>query len=423
MSYLFHENILQIAKQINQKGGQLYLVGGAVRDFLMKVPPHDTDYCVTGLSTIEFSNLFPEARMQGKDFPVFVIEKQEFALARRERKIGHSHTEFEMISDKQITIEEDLIRRDITINAMAIQVLTGELIDPFGGKQDLERKIIRMVSPAFSEDPLRVYRVARFASTLNFTVDSDTIKVMHEMKPELLYLPAERVFAEFRKGLVSTSPSQFFQVLRIADVLDVHFKEISDLIGVEQPILYHPEGDAYTHTLEVLEHVSQQTPLASVNSDEELTRFCALVHDFGKATTPKAEWPRHIGHEERGIELIHNFCTRIKAPNKFEKAGKLTSLLHMKAGNYPALRPSTKVRLFEQIASSRSISFEGFEIVAKADSKNQNLSFAKIANEVMKINATEEMRQKCTLEDGTLHFEKLKEMLFNLRCQYVKRFD
>lgn len=421
MQQLFNEQIMQIAKQIREKKGNLYLVGGAVRDYLMGIEPHDMDFCVTGLSFIEFVSLFPSARMQGKDFPVFAMDGFEFALARTERKIGDKHTDFEIQADKSVTIEEDLKRRDITANAIAINVLDGNIVDPYDGKKDIENKIIRMVSPAFREDPLRVYRVARFASSLGFEVDFETIQSMQNMKSELVHLPAERVFTEFRKALVSSHPSCFFEVLRKANVLDVHFKELFDLIGVEQPIKYHPEGDAYIHTLEVLERASELTPGANIGSDEELTRFCALVHDFGKGATPKEEWPRHIGHEEHGIELIHNFCTHIKAPNKFEKAGKLTSLLHMKAGNFSSLKPSTKVRMIEQIANSRSISFEGIEIVAKADSKNMNLSFAKQAHEVMKINATEEMRQKCASENGSINFEKLKEMLLNKRCQYIKK--
>ena len=418
---LFNKRMIQIAQQIHQNGGELYLVGGAVRDYLRNQQPHDMDFCVTGLSSEAFLFLFPNAKLQGKAFPVFVMGGNEFALARTEKKIGQKHTDFEIHIEKSISIEEDLKRRDITINSMAIKVLSEELVDPFGGKKDLENHVIRKTSNAFFEDPLRAYRAARFASSFGFDVTDDTLLTMSQMKNELIQLSKERVFTEFRKALVSDHPSTFFIVLQKAKLLDVHFTELYNLIGVEQPLPYHPEGDAYTHSLEVLEKVAVLTPNAQIDLDEELTRFCALVHDFGKAATPHNEWPKHIGHEQRGIELVHDFCTRINAPNKFEKAGKLTSLLHMKAGNYTALKPSTKVRMFEQISSSRSISFEGIEMIAKADSKNKNLSFARIAHEVMKINATEEMKQKCTLENGMINFEKLKEMLLNKRCQFIKQ--
>ncbi len=371
------------------------------------------------MSEEEFTKFFPNTRVQGKDFPVFMIQRSEVALARKERKTGSKHTDFEIQTDKAITIEDDLMRRDITINSIAIDILTGEIIDPFDGKQDLENKIIRKTSDAFIEDPLRAYRIARFASTLGFEVSDDTIITMSKMREELLDLSAERVFTEFRKALLSPHPSIFLEVLRKANILDVHFKEIHDLIGVEQPILYHPEGDAYTHTLEVLEKVAILTPNASQNEEEEITRFCALVHDFGKGATPREEWPRHIGHEERGVSLIHDFCSRIKTPTKFEKAGKLTSLLHMKAGNFEKLRPSTKVKLFESIHDSRSISFKGMETIARVDSKKTTLSFAKLADDVMQIGVDDEMKKKCTNEHGEINVEKLKEMLLNKRCHFL----
>ncbi len=277
-----------------------------------------------------------------------------------------------------------------------------------------------MTTNAFIEDPLRAYRAARFASQLDFTVEPTTLKTMHDMKEELCFLSAERVFTEFRKALISHHPAKFFEVLREANILEVHFSELAHLIGVEQPLLYHPEGDAYVHTLEVLERASQMTPNASTNPDEELTRFCALVHDFGKGLTPREEWPRHIGHEERGLEAIHSFCKRIKAPNKYEKAGKLTSLLHMKAGRFFSLKPSTQVKLFDAIYCSKSISYQGMEIVAKADSKDDSLSFASLAGKVMSIHATEEIIQKCTNEEGVLNYEKLKQKIHEKRVGYLK---
>ena len=214
--------IKEIAKKISGAGGRLYLVGGAVRDKLLKRSNYDEDYCVVGLNGLEFNKLFPEAKLDGKAFPVFRLYGREFAIARKEKKIGVGHKEFEIISGKEITLKEDLERRDVTINAMAEDVLSGELFDYFDGKRDLERRVIRAIGEHFKEDPLRVYRVARFSSSLKFNVDSNTINMMHELKSELKYLSVERVFAEFEKALNSDKPSIFFDVLKETEVLDVH---------------------------------------------------------------------------------------------------------------------------------------------------------------------------------------------------------
>lgn len=407
----------EVAQIIADNGGRMYLVGGAVRDMLMNKESHDMDFCVTGLSIDEFKNAFPDARIQGKDFSVFIINGCEFALARKERKIGEKHTDFEILADKSITIEEDLSRRDLTINGMAIDFLTKELIDPFGGAEDIKNKTLRMTTYAFSEDPLRVYRVARFSSQLGFQVENHTLEVMNEMKNSLSNLSSERVCAEFRRALIANKPSLFFDVLREANVLEVHFKEIYDLIGVEQPLKYHPEGDVYNHTMEVLDKAANMT-------SDELTRFCALVHDFGKASTPRDIWPHHYGHEEAGIELVKNFCRRLKLPNVFEKAGRITCKYHMMAGRYDTLKPSTKIKMFETVYSSKSISYEGLEIVAKCDSKDNTINFANTAREIMKINATKEMMEKCGFTEGKAgDFEKLKQLIRQERVSELKKIE
>ena len=208
--------------------------------------------------------------------------------------MGFGHKEFEIETGKEITIEEDLARRDITINAIAKDVLTGEVIDPFGGRNDIENKIIRKTTSHFKEDPLRVYRVARIAAQLEFMVDEETIKEMETLKPELLSLSKERVFVEFRKALESNKPSIFFEVLRKANVLEVHFKEIQDLIGALQPKEYHPEGDAFEHTMKVVDKSVEFT------SDLRI-RFSCLVHDLGKGVTPKEMYPHHYGHDAKGV--------------------------------------------------------------------------------------------------------------------------
>ena len=260
-----------IANKIKEAGGRLYLVGGAVRDEILGKEVHDEDYCVTGIK--DFQKLFPKAYIRGKDFAVFDINGKEFAMARTETKQGKGHKEFEIETNPSITIEQDLARRDITINSIAKDVLTQEIIDPFNGQKDIRNKIIKATSKSFNEDPLRVYRVARFSAQLGFSVEKETIKMMNDLKDELGNLSKERVFSEFRKALETDKPSIFFEVLKQADVLDIHFKEIKDLIGAEQPEKYHPEGDAYNHTMLVLDKSAELTPKVEI-------RFSALVHDF-----------------------------------------------------------------------------------------------------------------------------------------------
>lgn len=279
-------NILEIAKKIEDNGGRLYLVGGAVRDSLLNRPISDEDYCVVGIEKELFLKLFPESFPRGKSFEVFDIEGKEFALARTEKKIGKGHKEFEITTGKEIAIEEDLKRRDLSINSIAKDVLTNEIIDPFGGAEDIKNKIIRATSKAFEEDPLRVYRAARFASEFEFTVEKSTIKMMNKLKSELKTLSKERVFSEFRKALNATKPSIFFNVLKDADVLDVHFKEIYDLIGSLQPIEHHPEGDSYNHTMLALDNSVELT-------NDLAVRYSVLVHDLGKGLTPKEMYPHH----------------------------------------------------------------------------------------------------------------------------------
>lgn len=417
---IFDSEIIEIAKKIADNGGRLYLVGGAVRDLQMNKEAHDMDFCVTGLSAEAFNMLFNVSRVQGKAFPVFVLKKCEFALARKEKKIGEKHTDFEICTDKDITIIDDLSRRDLTINSMAIDVITGQLIDPFGGINDLKNKILRMTTDAYVEDPLRVYRTARFAAMLDFEVEANTLKTMEKMKSELDFLSAERVCTEFRKALLSNNPCLFFEILKVANVLDVHFKEIANLIGVEQLVLYHPEGDAYVHTLEVLDRATKVTNEIE-SKEKELIRFCALVHDFGKAATPKSNWPHHYQHEQLGVSLVRDLCNRIKLPNVFEKAGVLTSRLHMLAGRYETLRPSTKVRLFMDIEKSRSISYEGMEIVAKCDSKKQ-VNFANIARKVMQYGVTPQIKEKCTV-DGVFDYEKAKQLVMQQRINEIKKLE
>ena len=278
--------IENIAKIIEQNGGRLYLVGGAVRDSLLNRPIYDEDYCVVGIDKDEFIKLFPKAKSRGKAFEVFDLCGREFALARIEKKIGKGHKNFEITTNKNITIEEDLKRRDITVNSIAKDVITGRVVDPFNGIEDIKNKIIRATSISFKEDPLRVYRVARFASELNFKVEDNTLKMMNEIKEELITLSKERVFTEFKKALATDKPSIFFETLKNAKLLNIHFKEIYNLIGSMQPIEYHPEGDSFNHTMLAVDNSVKLT-------QDLLIRYSTLVHDLGKGLTPKHIYPHH----------------------------------------------------------------------------------------------------------------------------------
>lgn len=402
-------HIKEIAEKIASTNARLYLVGGAVRDYILNKEPYDFDYVVVGMNKDEFEEMFPKAISRGKAFPVYDIDGNEFALARKERKTGQGHKEFEMITGKDITLEEDLMRRDITINSMAMDVLTNEIIDPYGGRDDLKNKIIRATSDAFLEDPLRVYRVARFAAKLGFDVDRETLNLMYKAKEELSTLSSERVCNELIKALSYEKPSIFFKVLRASNTLDVHFKEIYNMIGVTQPEKYHQEGDVFNHTMIVVDKVAQMT-------DKLHIIFAGLVHDFGKTTTPKDMLPKHIGHEARGVELVREFCNRLKLPTLYKKSGVTACLEHMRAGIYEKMKPATKVDFLVRLNKS-VLGLDGIEMIANADkSKDDNeaeIKFADIGKKMIK-----EVDGKKYPKD--MDFNLLKEKVRAERIKWLK---
>lgn len=359
-----HMDIIQIAKRIEESGGTLYLVGGVLRDRFFHMETQDEDYCVTGIEGKTFLSLFPEAKVRGKAFEVYELENREFAMARTEKKMGAGHTQFEITTG--VSIQEDLKRRDITINAMAQNVLSGEIIDPFGGRQDLANKLIRKTSDAFCEDPLRVYRVARFAALLEFEVEKETIQAMKACEKELETLSVERVFQEFRKALGAQKPSIFFEVLKQANVLSIHFKEIQDLIGSLQPERFHPEGDSFAHTMQVLDLSSLVTKAKKPNERELEIRFSCLVHDLGKGVTPKKMQPHHYGHEEAGVILVENFGKRLKIPNRWIKCGKLAAREHMRGGIFEKMSVAKQVDFMVRVNKSL-LGLEGLAIVVACD--------------------------------------------------------
>lgn len=409
-------DIIKIGELIEQNGGRLYLVGGALRDSLLNRPIYDEDYCVVGIEKDTFVQLFPEAISRGKAFEVFDIGGKEFALARTEKKTGRGHKEFEITIGKNITIEEDLKRRDITINAIAKDVLTGKIIDPFNGIKDIENKIIRAIGDSFLEDPLRVYRVARFASELEFEVEENTLKYMNDLRSELDTLSKERVFVEFRKALASNKPSKFFNILKKANVLDIHFKEIYDLIGSLQPIKYHPEGDSYNHTMIAIDN--------SVNLTKDLLiRYACLVHDLGKGLTPKEEYPHHHGHAAKGVEPVRNLSNRIGTPISWKKAGITSSKEHMRGGRFAQMSDAKKVDFIERVSKS-TLGLEGLQIVVYCDrnrfgslskEEKEKCTFLDLGNKLLIEIDGNYIKKKYNIENGIqfgnkLHEERVKWM-------------
>ena len=325
---------------------QVYLVGGAVRDQLLGHPYHEKDYVVVGATPEQL--LAQGYQPVGKDFPVFLHpeSKEEYALARTERKSGHGYHGFEFYTDVNVTLEDDLIRRDLTINAMAMDD-HGTVYDPYHGQDDLNHKILRHVSPAFAEDPLRVLRVARFAARYaqyGFTVADETIELMRQLAEsgELEALTPERVWKETSRALMEDHADVYFEVLRACGALKVLFPEIDALYGIPQRPEYHPEIDCGIHTMMAL----QQACKANYSLD---VRFAVLVHDLGKALTPKAELPRHIMHEERGIKPVTEVCDRLKVPTQTKQLALAVCKEHLKCHQAFTLKAGTVWRLLQRL--------------------------------------------------------------------------
>lgn len=407
--------IIEIAKIIEKEGGRLYLVGGAIRDKFLKKESYDEDYCVTGISYQKFIELFPNCHIRGKSFEVFELEGKEFALARTETKTGKGHKEFNIQTGKDITIEQDLQRRDITINSIAQDVLAGNIIDPFNGIEDIKYKKIKATSKSFTEDPLRVYRVARIASQLKFNVEKNTINLMRKLKDELKFLPKERVFVEFRKALETDKPSIFFNVLKKANVLNVHFKPIYKLIGALQPEEYHPEGDSYNHTMICLDKSTKMTNQLEI-------RYSVLVHDLGKGKTPKEEYPHHYNHEIRGIEVVKELSNNLGVPNAWKKCGITSCAEHMRGGIFYKMTPKKKVEFIERI-SKTYLGLKGLQIVVNCDKLgNNNLDKQKYNFEEIGKQCLEEINAKSVMEKYKLtEGIQLGNKLHQERIEWMKK--
>lgn len=393
-----------------------YLVGGAVRDALLNLPIKERDWVVVG--TTPETLLAQGYQAVGRDFPVFLHpeSKEEYALARTERKTGAGYHGFDTRFSSDVTLEQDLLRRDLTINAIAQDPDTQQLIDPYGGQQDLQARVLRHVSPAFVEDPLRVLRVARFAArfaALGFVVAEETLQLMREISAsdELDALTPERVWRETQLALSTPAPQAYVRVLRDCGALKVILPEVDALFGVPQPEKWHPEIDTGIHILMVLEQ-------AAALSKDPTVRFAALMHDLGKGTTPPAEWPRHIAHEARGVALVKAVCERWRVPNEYRDLALICTAQHGKLHAVFEMRSSTLLEFLEQLdALRRPQRFEQFLLACEADARGRTgfedraypqAAFLKQARElVAAIKPTTEM---IASDNGTQIAETLRRL-------------
>jgi len=345
---------------------ETYIVGGYVRDKLLGLNPKDRDWVVVGSSTEEM--LAKGFRKVGKEFPVFLHPQtaEEYALARTEQHKAKAPQEAIAIFSPNVTLEEDLGRRDLTINAMAM-LPDGQLIDPFGGEADLRNKQLRHVAASFSDDPVRILRTARFAATYNFSIAPETIGFIQQMVRQHLLdgLTPERVWAELEKAMRAPYPDRFISSLREMKALEVLFPEIDRLFGVPQPEVHHPEIDTGIHLLLSLQRAAQL-------SEDPLVRFGVLVHDLGKGITRKAMLPRHIGHEKAGVTLVDALCKRWRIPKAYQQFGRICSTFHLHTHRAYELRPDTLVKLFESIGAFRDTeNLNRFLLVCQADAQGR----------------------------------------------------
>ena len=326
---------------------EIYAVGGAVRDELLGLPVSDRDYVVTGAT--------PEAMIAkgfkpvGKDFPVFLHPHthEEYALARTERKTARGYHGFAFHTAPDVTLEQDLARRDLTINAMA-RAASGTLIDPYGGERDLKARVLRHVSPAFAEDPVRILRVARFAARFGFGIAQETQSLMRSMVAagEADALVAERVWQELARGLMENTPSRMFDALRACGALARILPEVDALYGVPQRAEHHPEIDTGVHVMMVVDYAARQGYTLDV-------RFAALTHDLGKGTTPREQWPRHSGHEARSAELVRALCERLRVPAECRDLALIMAREHGNIHRAAQLRAGTLVNLLQSADAFR----------------------------------------------------------------------
>ena len=351
----------EFVKAVEGAGGTVYLVGGWVRDHLRGATPRDKDFVITGLEREAFAELFPAASLIGHAFPVYLVEidgvRSEVSFARRERKSGHGYRGFAVDFGAEVTIEDDLFRRDTRINSMAYRLPAMELIDPYGGRSDLAHCVIRATSHHFSEDPVRALRAARQAAELGFVIEAGTRTLMADCATELEEEPTERIVHELSRALAAPQPSLFFEALAHASLLESVFPEIFALKGKTQPPQYHPEGDAYCHTMQIVDVVARKTQTIEA-------RFAALVHDIGKGQTPEEMLPHHYGHEQRGLLVLDAWNRRMTLPKSWLMAAHFVIKEHMRA---PLLKKTGKIADLLLAVEKSGLSFADFRRIICAD--------------------------------------------------------
>jgi tRNA nucleotidyltransferase (CCA-adding enzyme) len=402
---------------------ECYLVGGAVRDYLLNRPIADRDWVVIGATPeILISKGYKQI---GNDFPCFLHPqtKEEYALARTEKKSGKGHTSFVCDFSPEITLEEDLSRRDLTINAIA-KTTDGNYVDPYDGRADLKNRILRHVSNAFAEDPLRVLRVARFAAryaTIGFTVHPDTLSLMTQLvnEDELAELTPERVWKEMSRALTEPRPSEFFKVLRACGALKVLLPEIDCLFGIPQPAQHHPEIDTGDHVMMVVD-------IAKQAFDTPVVTWAALMHDLGKGLTPQEEWPKHICHEVKGIPLVEAVCDRYKVPRDFKTLAMLASEHHLRCHKLLEMHPRSILRLLEALdAFRRPDRVKCFAQTCEADARGRlGLEDREYPQSLLLVKCGEVANDtdiKLLLDEGYQGL-KLAEQIRRLRLGAIKRY-
>ena len=400
---------------------KIFLVGGAVRDELLNLPIKELDWVVVGATP-------DEMLLQGAYFPVFLHPKtkEEYALARQEKKSGHGYHGFDFIANPNITLEEDLLRRDLTINAIA-KDKNNNLIDPYNGATDIKNKILKHISPAFAEDPLRVLRVARFAARfhyLGFTIAPETLNLMSNISSsgELEHLTPERVFKEIKLALATKHPQVFFKTLRQTNSLKIILPELDNLYGIPAKKEYHPEVDTGVHTMMVLEQAAKLT-------DNLEVRFAALLHDLGKAKTPKNILPSHHGHEKSGLALIKNICKRFKVDNNCKNLALLVGEHHGQAHRIFEMRAETILKLLQKLdAFRREERFFQFLQACEADSKGrtgfENIKYKQseylinIFNKIKKLNIKEVIDNH--VSPTNLTGKEISELIYKTRLQIIQ---
>lgn len=412
------ESEKHLAEHVESLGGRLYLVGGAVRDKLLGLPVHDKDYVITGLAP----ERLPFEKIVGSNFPVFLVkiggEKCEVAIARTEKKNGKDYHGFTFYCGPDVAIAQDLARRDLTINAMAEDVITGELLDPYNGWKDLLYERLRHVSDAFCDDPLRVYRVARFAAQIGFYVSRETFGIIKNLKEYLHALKPERVFQEFEKALMAKYPRRFFDCLLSAGLLDVHFPEVAALDVPDKH-----DGTAYRHVMNLLTYRNPFAPTKKFKM-----RLALLVHDFGKALTPREGWPAHHGHDKLGEQSVRDFCERLRIPNKARDFALLCTREHMRVKRLEDMKPGKVICLAlthrDEIFDLLEMSFVDSIYREGADEKKESDAYIQ-RNRIMRkaLQAADEITGDMLLAEGYKRGPQLGEVLFQRRVERFKRLS